>query len=132
MPEEMRELAIYHELKEIAGKERGLSYNEAHSNARKGEIAYAKDMGLTLKENPSKYELDYARHMMSAEEYKKTYSRKRLRRIIDERDRLLRSARYAAKKGKPFKVHFLNKAWEEMEESEKKLQNEVEKMENKK
>ena len=132
MPPEMRKLAIYHELKEIAGKEKGLDYNAAHANARKGEINYAQDMGLTLKENPTKYELDYAKHMMSAENYKEQYLRKRLMRVVDERDKLLRSAKREAKHGKPFKVHHLNKVWEEMEGPEKKIQLQVEELEKKK
>jgi len=57
MPRSMKELAIYHELKEIAGKEKGMTPEDAHLNARRGEIQYAKDMGLYLDENPYEYSL---------------------------------------------------------------------------
>lgn len=60
---EMRELAIYHELKEVAGREKGLSQDEAHINARIGELRLARDMGLKITETPEKYELNYNRQL---------------------------------------------------------------------
>jgi len=63
LPPEMRKLAIYHELKEVAGKDRGLSSNDAHMNARDGEIKYADELGLKLEETPEEYRLNFASHL---------------------------------------------------------------------
>jgi len=92
LPPEMRKLAIYHELKEVAGKDRGLSSNDAHMNARDGEIKYADELGLKLEETPEEYRLNFASHLSqmpwaSQMGYNKILLSKKEQIRIDERRR---------------------------------------------